>query len=50
MSFIARPAPLVDFAPKNELGLTLRDYEGGMSTVRGLWSRLGQRSDRTSLF
>ena len=33
MSFIARPAPLVDFAPKNELGLTLRDYEGGMSTL-----------------
>ena len=33
MSFIARPKVMQLALPSNELGLTLRDYEGGMSTL-----------------
>ena len=33
MSFIARPKVTQLALPSNELGLTLRDYEGGMSTL-----------------
>ena len=33
MSFIARPKVMQLALPINELGLTLRDYEGGMSTL-----------------
>ncbi|NKC10813.1 MAG: 2-oxoacid:ferredoxin oxidoreductase subunit beta [Gammaproteobacteria bacterium] len=33
MSFIKKPQPLRTHLPINNLGLTLRDYEGGMSTL-----------------
>ncbi len=33
MSFITKPAAVHPRSPKNELGLTIRDYEGGMSTL-----------------
>jgi 2-oxoglutarate/2-oxoacid ferredoxin oxidoreductase subunit beta len=33
MSFISKPLPLHTLLPTNELGLTVRDYEGGMSTL-----------------
>src|ERR1700754_3014030 len=33
MSFIAKPKVAHPSLPKNELGLTRRDYEGGMSTL-----------------
>jgi 2-oxoglutarate ferredoxin oxidoreductase subunit beta len=33
MSFIAKPQPIHAYLPTNQLGLTLRDYEGGMSTL-----------------
>jgi 2-oxoglutarate ferredoxin oxidoreductase subunit beta len=33
MSFIAKPKVAHPLLPKNELGLTVRDYEGGMSTL-----------------
>lgn len=33
MSFIAKPKVIHPGLPRNELGLSLRDYEGGMSTL-----------------
>lgn len=33
MSFISKPNVVHPKAPRNELGLTIRDYEGGMSTL-----------------
>ena len=33
MSYIAKPRIVHDKMPRNELGLTVRDYEGGMSTL-----------------
>ncbi len=33
MSFIAKPKVIHPKSPRNELGLTVRDYEGGMSTL-----------------
>jgi len=33
MSFITKPKVIHPQSPKNELGLTVRDYEGGMSTL-----------------
>jgi 2-oxoglutarate ferredoxin oxidoreductase subunit beta len=33
MSFIKKPQVLHDKLPRNDLGLTIRDYEGGMSTL-----------------
>jgi 2-oxoglutarate ferredoxin oxidoreductase subunit beta len=33
MSYIRKPLPLNAHMPVNDLGLTLRDYEGGMSTL-----------------
>ncbi|MFW2405229.1 MAG: 2-oxoacid:ferredoxin oxidoreductase subunit beta [Gammaproteobacteria bacterium] len=33
MSFIRKPKVINPNAPRNELGLTVRDYEGGMSTL-----------------
>ena len=33
MSFIAKPKVAHPSLPRNELGLTRRDYEGGMSTL-----------------
>lgn len=33
MSFIAKPKVVHPGLPRNELGLTIRDYEGGMSTL-----------------
>ena len=33
MSFIRKPLPLRTRLPLNDLGLTIRDYEGGMSTL-----------------
>lgn len=33
MSFIAKPKVMHPGLPRNELGLSLRDYEGGMSTL-----------------
>jgi 2-oxoglutarate ferredoxin oxidoreductase subunit beta len=33
MSFIAKPKVIHPQLPRNELGLTVRDYEGGMSTL-----------------
>ena len=33
MSFIRKPTIVFDGLRKNALGLTLRDYEGGMSTL-----------------
>jgi 2-oxoglutarate ferredoxin oxidoreductase subunit beta len=33
MSFIAKPRIIYPSMPRNDLGLTVRDYEGGMSTL-----------------
>ena len=33
MSFIRKPKVIHPDSPRNELGLTVRDYEGGMSTL-----------------
>ena len=33
MTFIAKPKVAHPGLPRNELGLSLRDYEGGMSTL-----------------
>ena len=33
MSFITKPVAIHPQSPENELGLTVRDYEGGMSTL-----------------
>ena len=33
MTFISKPRVLNTKLPKNELGLTIRDYEGSMSTL-----------------
>ncbi|MGH8241607.1 MAG: 2-oxoacid:ferredoxin oxidoreductase subunit beta, partial [Steroidobacteraceae bacterium] len=33
MSFIVKPKVAHPSLPRNELGLTRRDYEGGMSTL-----------------
>ena len=33
MSFIKKPNIVLPNSPRNELGLTVRDYEGGMSTL-----------------
>ena len=33
MSFIKKPGITHPDLPKNEIGLTLRDYEGSMSTL-----------------
>ena len=44
MSFITKPKVAHPGLPRNELGLSLRDYEGGMSTLAYLSSELDSAS------